>query len=374
MPEERPRRWAARQALAISPQALSALLEAKHHEDDLRMAAALREATARVTHRERLGQRTRNVTDLYELGRLLLSEATATLGVSAGVVAVVGDDAFLEVVASTRALIPAYQSEFLEEAFITGESLRVDTQINSLHTIGNADVPAGTCLRAYPFTDTEGAPLGVLVFEGEPKADRASWLPGFVDFCTRALAECRTYIAAENLLVDAALAFATSQGQQFSPHAAHTRRVSELSRRIAGAMGLGPSDIKRVGLLGALHEVSAEGVESAWTQVRHGRVTGKAWQSLIKQTSGGEIYASPAAELRQLLVLLDELPRGERTEVSSSQWHLFTRIVDAADAFEHVRMERTPSEPHEILQEIGSRCDAEVISVLKHLFGKPTTY
>jgi hypothetical protein len=380
MPEERPRHWVSRQALAISPQALSALLEAKHHEDDLRMAAELREATARVTHSEAVKARVRHVTDLYELGRLLLAETRTVLGIPAGTIALIGDDTFLEIIASSEALIPAYRSEFLEETFIAGEPLRVDTQFDGLRTIGNADVPPETSLRAYPLLEPGRSPFGVIVFEGEPRGERATWLPGFVEFCATALAECRLYAAVESLLIDAALALATNRAKQAALGATHPQRVSELSQRLARALGLGASDVKRVGLLAALHELRGEEVENAWLQVRHGRETGKAWQALIKRPLTGEIYSSPIDDLKKLLVLLNEYSRGKRlASADVSQLHLFNRITHTADTFEHLRMQALESgvkdvDMRQLLQAVGHRCDPEVVSILGHLFGKPTTY
>jgi HD-GYP domain-containing protein (c-di-GMP phosphodiesterase class II) len=380
MPEERPRHWVARQALAISPQALSALLEAKHHEDDLRMAAELREATVRVTHLEAMRARIRRVTDFYELGRLLLAETRTILGIPAGTIALIGDDNFLEIIASSEALIPAYRSEFLEETFIAGEPLRVDTQLDGLRTIGNADVPPETSLRAYPLLEAGRSPFGVIVFEGEPQYGRTVWLPGFVEFCAVALAECRVYAAVESLLIDAALALATNRAKQEARGAAHPQRVSELSQRLARALGLGASDVKRVGLLAALHELSATEVESAWLQVRHGRETSKAWQALVKRPLTGEIYASPIDDMKELLVLLNEYSPGKPlTSADVSQLHLFNRITHTADTFEHLRLESLESDKQDadaqqLLQAVGRRCDPEIVSILGHLFGKPATY
>jgi hypothetical protein len=380
MPEERPRHWAARQALAISPQSLSALLEAKHHEDDRRMAEELREAGLRIAHQEGLCQRARLITDTYELGRLLIAEAVGTLGFRSSVIAIVGEDSFLEVVASTEARIPAYQSEFLEEAFITGEALRVDTQMNDLLSIGNAAVPADTCLTAIPFSSLGGAPFGVWLFEGNLKENRNFWMPGFIDLGTQILSELQSYVAAESLLIDAALALATVRCSHAPALGHHPRHVSRLSRRLAAALGLGPSDVKRVGLLGALHELSRQDVEDAWRHVRHGKETGKAWESMNRARVSGGVYSSPAEDLKKLVMLLDELPQSpDLTGSEKLKRHLFIRIVETADTFEHLRLQKTAQEndnhtPQDLLDDLSHRCDPEVVSVLKHLYSKPTTY
>lgn len=380
MPEERPRHWAARQALAISPQSLSALLEAKHHEDDRRMAEELREAGLRIAHQEGLCQRARLITDTYELGRLLIAEAVGTFGFRSSVIAIVGEDAFLEVVASTEARIPAYQSEFLEEAFITGEALRVDTQMKDLLSIGNAAVPADTCLTAIPFSNLGGAPFGVWLFEGNLKENRKFWMPGFIDLSTQILSELQSYVAAEGLLIDAALALATVRCSDAPALGHHPRHVSKLSRRLAAALGLGPSDVKRVGLLGALHELTRQDVEDAWLHVRHGKETGKAWESMNRARVSGGVYSSPAEDLKKLVMLLDELPKSpDLTGPEKLKRHLFIRIVETADTFEHLRLQKTAQEnknhtPQDLLDALTHRCDPEVVSVLRHLYSKPTTY
>jgi hypothetical protein len=194
------------------------------------------------------------------------------------------------------------------------------------------------------------------------------------------LAECRIYAAIESLLIDAALALATNRAKQEAHGATHPQRVSELSQRLARALGLGASDVKRVGLLAALHELSAPEVESAWSQVRHGRETGRAWHALIKRQLTGEIYASPIDDMKDHLVLLNEYSPGEPlASTDVSQLHLFNRITHTADTFEHLRLDALKSEKKDVearqlLQALGRHCDPEIVSSLGHLFGKPTTY
>ncbi|MEB3195876.1 MAG: hypothetical protein VKP62_01605 [Candidatus Sericytochromatia bacterium] len=374
MPENQPRRWAPRQTLAISPQALSALLEAKHREDDARMAEALRSAKERVVHRAAQVDQWRQLTDLYELSRALLTEARTGLGFTAGLIATVGEDHFLEVTGSTDAVIPDYRTELLEEAFIAGEVLRVDPHGEGLITIGNTDVPAGISLRAYPLWDLEEAPLGVLLLEGEPTPDRASWLDSFTELCATALAECQRYVHLEGLLVDALLALAVSR----EARAAHLNRVRVLSRRVARAMGLGPSETKRIGLLAMMHESDPAVLDQALREVRHGRLTGAAWKHIGTSQPAGEIFGNPREDLRDLMGQLRWLrPEGEQP--AEGRVPLGIRIVRVADTFDGLIETDTKLDAGQLkdiadlLRQQG-HLDPEVVSVLAHMFGSPSTY
>jgi hypothetical protein len=303
MPEHQPESWFPRKTLAISPVALQALLEERHREDDQRLARDLQAALHRLDHRDALVARMREVTDPFALGRLVLEEAVATLGFSAGLVALVGEESFLEVLASSSALVPPYRIELVEEAFIAGEPLRIADGAG-LISFGNADVPAGTELLVEPFDGLDGAPLGVLLLEGTPAQERAGWIEGFTALAARALAECQRYNQFEALLFDAAIAVASNNPQGRSPAERLGSQLRTLCCGIAAAMGLGESDVRRAGFLATLHVLGPEAMAEGMRQLRHGRETGRRWREARSASASWEIYDSPMEAWEGLLLAL----------------------------------------------------------------------
>lgn len=294
MPEHPHGRWFPRQTLAISPHALQAMLEARGREDDQRMADALQAARERLAHRESLVARMRCLTDVYALSRMILSEARETLGYEAGLVALVGDESFLEVTASSSALVPEYRTEVLEEAFIAGEAMHVAAENDhGLASIGNAEIPPGTKLRAVPFDGLDDQPLGVLLLEGAPHPTHEAWVAGFVELAARALAECRQYVQFESLLFDAAIAVASRNSQGAVPPARLGGRLRTLCCGIAASLGLPESDVRRAGFLATLHLLGPEAMAEGLRHLRHGRQTGRAWQEAQQAPATWQIFPSP---------------------------------------------------------------------------------
>src|SRR3954468_2466125 len=79
----------------------------------------------RAARLESLRTRIPDVTDRFELARLLVHELATLTDVGHGVLALVDDDGLLEVSATTRAIVPPYLLELLEDAFLAGERLTV---------------------------------------------------------------------------------------------------------------------------------------------------------------------------------------------------------------------------------------------------------
>ncbi|MEB3328598.1 MAG: hypothetical protein VKQ33_05140 [Candidatus Sericytochromatia bacterium] len=328
MPEHQPGSWFPRKTLAISPVALQALLEERHREDDLRLARDLQAAVHRLDRVDALVARVREVTDPFALGRLLLDEAVAMLGFRAGLVALVGDEAFLEVLASSTALVPPYRIELVEEAFIAGEPLRIAGG-DGLSSVGNADVPPDTELIVEPFEGLDGAPLGVLLLEGAPAPERAAWVEGFTALAARALAECRRYNQVEALLFDAAIAVASSKPSGQSPSGQAGGQLRTLCCGTAAALGLGESDVRRAGFLATLHVLGPEALAEGMRQLRHGQETGKRWREARSAQARWEIYDSPVEAWEGLFLALAAPGGAERVGLRR-----LTAILRVALAFQ----------------------------------------
>lgn len=368
-----------RHDLSISAQQLQSLLEAKAREQDLALAAELATRRELIALRENLTAKMGRVTDPFELGRLILRELQDALGMAHGVLAIVGEDQFLEIAASTEALTPRYRSELLEEAFIVGEPLFVSADDDeALCAMGNADVPPGTTIRAIPFCKEDGQPLGVLLIEGELKAGRTGWVDELIGLIAQAVEDVRSYARLEGLIFDAALSLSRSHDQQTPGAANHTPRVEAIARKLALGLGLAETQVKRVRTLALLHDMDADAVAKGFEAIRRGNLTGAAWQESLAAPFVGGIYASPLAdfqalvgELRYLYCRWDgvgnELPaRGEEIPLAA-------RIVVVAEAFEDLTGGREGSlsikdAVRALAAEAGTVYDPAVIRALEHLF------
>lgn len=338
MSEHRPTPGPSNQDLAISARSLQELLAAKAREEDARLAAELTSRRASIEFREALARKMGLVTDHYELARLILREAQDALGFAAGMLAVVGEDQFLEVAASTDAIPPRYRAELLEEAFIVGEPLVMAGGDEGLSAMGNADVPPGVSLRALPFARKDGQPLGVLLLEGEPTADRAAWLDDFLRMVSEAVEDCRSYQRLEGLIFDAAIAIARVHDTRTPGKVGHTARVEALARQLSHVLGLGETQTKRVRLLALLHDLTPEQVTAGFQAIKRGKQTGALWAENITTPFVGGMYASPLADFQKVLGELRYLPcrwdgRGD-APARGEEIPLAARIVAVATAFE----------------------------------------
>lgn len=339
MSEHRPTPGSSDRDLAISARSLQELLAAKAREEDARIAAELLSRRALIEFREALARKLGQVTDAYELGRLILREAQDALGFAAGMLAIVGDDQFLEVAASTDAIPPRYRAELLEEAFIVGEPLIIAADDEGLRAMGNADVPPGVSLRALPFARQDGQPLGVLLLEGEPRADRAAWLDDFLRLVAEAVEDCRSYQRLEGLIFDAAIAIARVHDTRTPGKVGHTTRVEALARQLAHVLGLGETQTKRVRLLALLHDLTPEQVTAGFQAIKRGKQTGTLWAENIQAPFVGGMYASPLADFQKVLGELRYLScrwdgRGHAPAARGEEIPLAARIVAVATAFE----------------------------------------
>ena len=380
MSENCPTPGSPRQDLAISSTTLRALLEARAREAAERIAAELASRRGLIEFREDLARKMGRVTDTYELGRLILREAQDTLGFAHGMLATVGEDQFLEVVASTDAVPPTYRAELLEEAFIVGEPLVIAADDDGLSAMGNADVPPGVSLRALPFSREDGQPLGVLLLEGEPRPDRANWLQEFVGMVAEALEDCRCYQQLEGLIFDAAIAIARVNDTRAAGQVGHTARVEALSLQLAQVLGLGETQVKRVRLVALLHDLSADQVTAGFQAIKRGKQTGQLWAENLQTPFIGGIYASPLADFQQSLGDLRYLScrwdgRSNDPPARGEEIPLAARIVSLAEAFEHLTADRAepfkqliPSVVAALSRSAGTQFDPAVVRAIEEIF------
>lgn len=324
---------------AISAQQLQSLLEAKAREQDLALATELASRRELIALREGLAAKMGRVTDPYELGRLILRELQDALGMAHGVLAVVGEDQFLEVSASTEALTPRYRMELIEEAFIVGEPLLISADDEALCAMGNADVPPGTIIRAVPFSKEDGQPLGVLLLEGPLKAGREAWVDELIAMIAQAVEDCRSYARLEGLIFDAALSLSRAHDERTPGHGNHAARVEAIARKLSLSLGLSETQVKRIRILALLHDMDADQVARGFEAIRRGNLTGAVWIESLAAPFVGGIYASPLAdfqalvgELRFLYCRWDGV--GNELPARGDEIPLAARIVAVAEAFE----------------------------------------
>jgi HD-GYP domain-containing protein (c-di-GMP phosphodiesterase class II) len=366
--------------LAVSARTLQALLEAKAREEDARIAAELTSRRALIEFHETFARKMGRITDPYELARLILREAQDVLGFTHGMLAMVGEDQFLEVAASTEALAPRYRAELLEEAFIVGEALVLEADDEGLSAMGNADVPPGVALRAIPFSRQDGAPLGVLLLEGQVRPDRAAWVDAFVGMVAEALEDCKCYGRLEGLIFDAAIAIARVNDTRTPGQVGHTARVEALSRQLAQVLGLGETMTKRIRLVALLHDLTAEQVTAGFQAIKRGKQTGALWAENLASPFVGGIYASPLADFQQLLGELRYLHcrwdgKGNDPPARGEEIPLAARIVAVAEAFENLtggRQHRTTLGFHDAVAQIarfaGAQYDPAAVRALAEVF------
>lgn len=380
MSEHRPTPGPAQPDLAISARSLQELLEARAREEDTRIAAELTARRELLEFREGLARKMGQVTDLYELGRLILREAMDAMGFTAGLLAIVGDDQFLEVVASTDALPPRYRAELLEEAFIVGEPLFLTADLAGLSAMGNTDVPPGVSLGALPFARQNGQPLGVVVLEGEARPDRAGWLEAFLGLIAEALEDCRSYQRLEGLIIDAAIAIAHVNDTRTPGQAGHTARVEALGLQLAQVLGLGETQMKRIRLIALLHDLTAEQVAAGFQAIKRGKQTGTLWAENLSTPFIGGIYASPLADFQKVLGELHYVAcrwdgRGDEQLARGEEIPLAARIVAVAEAFENLtggREQRNAQPVSAALEQVslrgGTLYDPAVVRALVEVF------
>ncbi len=380
MSENLPTPGSSQHNLAISARSLQQLLEARAREEDARIAAELTARRDLIEFREALARKMGRVTDPYELGRLILREAQAEMGFTAGLLAMVGDDQFLEIVASTDVIPPRYRAELLEEAFIVGEPLIIAAADEGLSAMGNTDVPPGVSLRALPFARQDGQPLGVLLLEGEPRPDRVTWFEEYLAIIAEAIEDCRSYQRLESLIFDAAIAIARVNDTRTPGQVGHTARVEVLCRQLAQVLGLGETQVKRIRLVALLHDLTSEQVTAGFQAIKRGKQTGALWAENISTPFVGGIYASPLADFQKLLGELRFIPcrwdgRGNEQPARGEEIPLAARIVAVAESFEILTGGREqqnalsiPAALGQISLRAGTLYDPAVVRALAEVF------
>jgi HD-GYP domain-containing protein (c-di-GMP phosphodiesterase class II) len=365
----------------LSQDELRRLLAEKEQEADARLAKEFSLRCQQVRFQETLTERWGKLTDLFELAEDVVSELRRTLGGRDAMLAVVTESQFLEVVGSTSPIPPRYQLDLIEEAFVVGETLAVSgDDADDLRSTGNADFPPGVPQLAVPLFRKDGRPLGVLYVEGAMDPDKTDWLTPFLTLVGVALEDCQHYNQIEQLITDSVLAIATAHEAKVPKQAGHLKRVQDLCKQLCLAMGLTPTQSKRVALLAMIHDMAPDEVIKAFNAIKRGKLTAVEWKSLMAEPFQGGIFPSPLAafqatvnELRYLRCRWDG--KGNDPEVQGEAIPLAARVVAVAEAFEHLtgsRPHRTTMAIPEALAQLaryaGAQYDPAVIEALCHQF------
>ncbi|MDB5099144.1 MAG: metal dependent phosphohydrolase [Cyanobacteria bacterium RYN_339] len=365
-----------------NPGDLSALYAAKEAEANKRIAAAFSSRRDQLRFQETFAARMAEATEPYELGRLLLEELTGTLGANHALLALVAESQFLEVLACTQVIVPRYQQELLEECFVVGERLELGATDGLDWAVpGSAELPTGVQLTAIPLFQADGKPLGALVIEG---ATRDGWLEPFLALVTTGLEDCVAYARIDQLIVDAVVAISSAHAAKVEhpvpQHGRHVRRVEELARQLAHAMGLPPTQTKRVRMTALLHDMEPATISQAFGDMKRGKLTGQLWRTWMDDPFVGGIYPSPLANFQKLV---NELPllrcrwdgKGNLSGTQGDDLPLATRVVAVAEAFENLtglRAHRTtlsiPGALDQIRRLAGAQYDPAVVEALCTMF------
>ena len=362
-------------SLAISPDALVRLLEAKEREADARLAKELDMRCRQVQFQEALSERMGRITDVAELAEYILQALRREIGGERAVLALVAETHFLEVVAMTGPTLLPYEQDLLEEAFVAGETLAIDgADGDDLASPGTAELPAGVSLLAIPLFKHDRTPLGVLLIEGTLDAERQAWLPGFLATIGLGLEDCLHYARIESLIRDAVIALALAQEQRGNGKSGQTRRVEALAAELAIALGLTPTQQKHVRMLAWLHDLAPEAVVRAFGAIKRGGETARRWQALMANPFVGGIYASPLADFQRVLDDLRALRcrwdgRGNQPDLRGEEIPLAARIVAVAEAFARLTDGRSvPAALAALSSRSGGRFDPAVIDALQRRF------
>jgi hypothetical protein len=224
-------------------------------------------------------------------------------------------------------------------------------------------------LLVLPFDGLDEAPLGVLLLEGTPAPERAAWVDGFTALVTRAIAECQRYNQFEGLLFDAAIAVASSKPTGRTPGERPGGKLRTLCCGIAAHMGLGESDVRRVGFLATLHVLGPEALAEGMRQLRHGRETGRRWREARSAPADWEIYPSPLEAWEGLFQALAAPGGAERVGLSR-----LAAILRVGLAYEQALAARPRQEPDRVKAALaqvraGAAADGPVLKGLAAYLG-----
>lgn len=371
------------ETLMISSDALRRLLEEKEREADQRLLQELAARRLQLTFQESLTEKMGRVTDLYELGTLLLDEFRRNLGGKDLILGVVTETQFLEVVASTSAIPSRYGLELMEEAFVVGETLSATGEdAGLLQSPGATDMPEGVPLLAVPLFKVDNTPLGVLFVEGSLTEDRVDWLTGTLELMALALEDCLHYCRIEQLIEDAVIAIALENEAQTPQQDGHSQRVADVCRQLSLALDLGPTMTKHVRLMALVHDMGPDAVAKAFSAIRRAKETAVEWQGLMADPFVGGIFPSPLANFQRVLDDLRYLHcrwdgKGNQPAVVGQEIPLAARIVAVSEAFDHLtggRKHRTtlpiPEAVAQLQVQSGKLYDPEVVAELARLYAK----
>lgn len=361
---------------AISYAALTRLLAEKERETDRRWAVELENRTRLFATCEALERKIPSWLDLEELGYGLLGALQKASGASTAILALVGADSpFLDVVASTVETVAPHQMEWIEEAFIVGESLRVDPrEAAELSGPGNAELPSGLALCAEIIQDDDGTPLGVLYLErADEEPFDLSAIEPLLELSARAVADCRERLSEERLLLDAAGAMAAAEGPKAG---ARAWRVSTLALQLGRRLGLRLSELKAIELMGLLHALTPAEVRSALLEIKRGNGCERLWKRLHEPAGRARLYPSA---LPAFLRVIDDLPYLSAPYEAGGAARrmpppLTARIVAVAAAYHRALETALAQDPRElayavVCEDAGRRFDPAVVAALGRQLG-----
>jgi HD-GYP domain-containing protein (c-di-GMP phosphodiesterase class II) len=162
--------------------------------------------------------------------------------------------------------------------------------------------------------------------------------------------------------------------------AGHSHRVSELSRRLAGEMGLGPETVERVRIGALLHDIGKIGVADAVLQ-KPGRLTPAEFalvrmhpeigRKILEGVDGFSEYL-PAVELHHENWDGTGYPHGQAGEATPVEPRII-HVTDAYDAMTTDRPYRRGMQPEQAITVLvgaaGTQFDPEIVRTFANMFG-----
>lgn len=153
-----------------------------------------------------------------------------------------------------------------------------------------------------------------------------------------------TYLAFETIerlqrqTQEAMIAMADAIDARDSYTAQHSRRVTDLARRLAEVYGLKPREIERLELAARVHDIGKIGISD---QILHksGPLTDKEWETMREHPAIGEQMLLPYRQFRhQALIVRSHHERwdgrGYPDNLRSQSIPISARIIGVADAFD----------------------------------------
>ncbi len=193
------------------------------------------------------------------------------------------------------------------------------------------------------------------------------------------------YLKKLNLDTVTALAEAVDKKDPYT--ASHSKAVSKVAARLAGAMQLPPAVIERVQLAGRLHDIGKIGVPDAVLR-KNGRLDDDEFALIRRHPIDGEAILAPLAFLSDLLPAVRQHHErfdgtGYPDGLKGHETSLDARIVQVADTY-HAMTSRRPYRDVQSLDFVqdqftksaGTQLDPEIVTVfltlLPSLYSQPS--